>query len=768
MSAPDRETAAVPADGAARAPVRPATRDFLVEIGTEELPPKSLPALSQAFTDGIVAGLAAAGVKHGAVQPYAAPRRLAVLVKKVAERQPDQEIRRKGPPVQAAFDASGAPTRAATAFAESGATPGAALGRVQEAKGEFLFHAGTKAGAETRTLLAGIVQASLDRLPIAKRMRWGSGTAEFVRPVHWVVMLFGADVIPATILGVPAGDATRGHRFMAPKDLKLSSPASYAKKLESRGKVVADFATRRERIRAGVHALAREHGVEAIVSDALLDEVTALVEWPVPVAGRFEQRFLDLPPEVLIATLQDHQRYFPTREVSIGAGSSPDAAARDAQAAAGRLTSLFVTVSNLESRDPAQVRAGNERVVRPRLADAAFFWDTDRKHSLASRRDALKDVTFQAQLGSYHAKTERVKALATAIAPLAGADAAQAARAAELSKCDLLTGLVGEFPELQGTMGTYYARHDGEAPDVASALAEQYLPRFAGDALPTTGVGTALAVADKLDTIVGIFAIGQKPSGTKDPFALRRAALGVLRIVLEKKLDLDLPRTIDAALAAARADVAKVAAAKAGAAAATAAGAAPTTDPGAAVGKAAKADTVAADVYDYVMERLRALYLEGGAGITTEMFDAVLDRRPASPLDLDARLRALAGFVQLPDAAALASANKRIANILRKAEEAKTPVDPAALRPDLLQQAEERALYEALESVRPVAEAQLDARDYTGAMQRLAGLRPAVDAFFDQVMVMADDPAVRSNRLSLLARLRALFLRVADLSRLPG
>jgi glycyl-tRNA synthetase beta chain len=746
---------------------RAGTRDFLVEVGTEELPPKSLPALSQAFTDGIVAGLAAAGVKHGAVQAYAAPRRLAVLVKKAAERQPDQEIRRKGPPVQAAFDASGAPTRAATAFAESCGTTVAALGRVQEAKGEFLFHAGTKAGAETATLLAAIVQGSLDRLPIAKRMRWGSGTAEFVRPVHWVVMLFGADVVPATILGVAAGDATRGHRFMAPKDLKLASPASYAKTLESRGKVVADFATRRERIRTGVHALASEHGVEAIVSDALLDEVTALVEWPVPVAGRFEERFLDLPPEVLIATLQDHQRYFPTREIAVGGGPT--------RAIAGdRLTSLFVTVSNLESRDPAQVRAGNERVVRPRLSDAAFFWHTDRKHSLASRRDALKVVTFQAQLGSYFDKTERVKALATRIASVTRADATQAARAAELSKCDLLTGLVGEFPELQGTMGTYYARHDGEAADVASAMAEQYLPRFAGDALPSTGVGTALAIADKLDTIVGIFAIGQKPSGTKDPFALRRAALGVLRIALEKKLDLDLPQTIAVALAAARADVAKVAAARASAAPAPQASAAPTTAPAATAGgapasaKPPKADTVATDVYDYVMERLRALYMESGTGITTEMFDAVLDRRPASPLDLDARLRALASFVKLPDAAALASANKRIANILRKADEAKTPVDAAALRPELLQQAEERALYAALEAVRPDAERLLDARDYTAAMQRLAELRPPVDAFFDKVMVMADDAAVRANRLALLAKLRQLFLRVADLSRLPG
>ncbi|MCZ8130942.1 MAG: glycine--tRNA ligase subunit beta [Steroidobacteraceae bacterium] len=729
------------------------TRDFLVEIGTEELPPKSLPALSQAFTDGVVAGLAAAGVKHGAVQPYAAPRRLAVLVKKVAERQPDQEIRRKGPPVSAAFDATGKPTRAATAFAESCGVAVAELGRVQEAKGEFLHYVGTKPGAETASLLAGLVQASLDRLPIAKRMRWGGGTAEFVRPVHWVVMLFGAEVVPATILGVEASDRTRGHRFMAPKEIRLTSPASYAKKLESAGSVIADFAARRERIRTGVHALAAEHGVEAIVADALLDEVTALVEWPVPLAGRFEERFLELPPEVLIATLQDHQRYFPTRECAAEGSAGPTRGL-----AADRLTSLFITVANLESRDPAQVRAGNERVVRPRLSDAAFFWDTDRRQPLAARREQLAAVTFQAQLGSYADKAARVGALAQRLAPLAGADAALAARAAELAKCDLLTGLVGEFPELQGTMGTYYARHDGEPADVAAAMGEQYLPRFAGDRLPATGVGTALALADKLDTIVGIFAIGQKPSGTKDPFALRRAALGVLRLVLEKRLDLDLPATIDAALAAARDDIERVAIANAEKAGKPRPAGVARLNP----------DPVAAEVYDYVMERLRAHYLEGADGITTEMFDSVLDRRPASPLDFDARLRALATFLQLPDAAALAAANRRIANILRKAVEANVAVDATTLRSELLQDGAERELHAALERVRPAAERMLDARDYASAMQRLATLRTAVDAFFDKVMVMADDPAVRANRLALLAGLRTLFLRVADLSRLPG
>ena len=706
-------------------------RDLLVEIGTEELPPKSLQALSQAFGDGVVAGLVAAGVGHGKVQLYAAPRRLAVLVRRVAERQPDQDVKRRGPPVSAAFGPDGQPTRAATAFAESCGTTVAALGRITEPKGEFLHYTGVKAGAATTTLLEGIVTGSLDRLPIAKRMRWGSGGTEFVRPVHWVVLLYGTEVVPARILGIVAGNRTRGHRFMAPREIVLRTPASYASRLEKAGKVVADFAVRRERIRSGVLALAAEHGAEAIVSDALLDEVTALVEWPAPIAGRFEERFLELPPEVLVATLQDHQRYFPVREPG------------------GRLVARFITVANIASRAPEEVRAGNERVVRPRLADAAFFWEQDRRQPLAARREALKAVTFQAQLGSYYQKSERVKRLAMSLAATTGADPGECGRAAELAKCDLLTGLVGEFPELQGTMGAYYARHDGEPADVAAAIAEQYLPRFAGDALPATGVGTALALADKLDTIVGIFAIGQKPSGTKDPFALRRLALGVLRIVLEKRLELDLAARVGEALTLARADIATVAAgrAEAGKAAAAPAGGA-----------------AAAEVYDYVFERLRAYYLEGGAGITTEMFDAVLDRRPPSPLDFDARLRALGAFLQLPDAAALSGANKRIANILRKSDGGAA----ASLDRSLLTLAEERALADALAAVAPPVEALLAKRDYRGALLALARLRPEVDAFFDKVMVMAEDRAVRANRLHLLASVQRLFLEVADLSRLPG
>ncbi len=708
-------------------------RDLLVEIGTEELPPKSLPALSQAFGDGIVAGLAAAGIHHGKVQLYAAPRRLAVLLRRVAERQPDQDIKRRGPPVSAAFGADGRPTRAATAFAESCGTTVEALGRVQEPKGEFLHYTGVRAGAETKTLLEGIITGSLDKLPIAKRMRWGSGSAEFVRPVHWIVLLYGAEVVPARVLGIVAGNRTRGHRFMAPKEIALRTPASYAARLERAGKVVADFAVRRERIRAGVVALAAAEGATAIMSDALLDEVTALVEWPVPIAGRFEERFLALPPEVLIATLQDHQRYFPLR----GPG--------------GRLIARFITVANIESRAPEEVRAGNERVVRPRLADAAFFWDQDCRQTLASRREALKAVTFQAQLGSYFQKSARVRALALELAPVVGAEPGECARAAELAKCDLLTGLVGEFPELQGTMGGYYARHDGEPADVATAMAEQYLPRFAGDVLPATGVGTALALADKLDTIVGIFAIGQKPSGTRDPFGLRRLALGVLRITLEKRIEVDLNHLFAAALASVEADRAAH------------------RPPSPAVSQAVppkvqSPEATVREIYDYVFERLRAHYLEAGAGISTEMFDAVLDRRPRSPLDFDARLRALESFLRLPDAAALAGANKRIANILRKAEGSAA----TALDDGLLTLAEERALTDALRTVQAPVEALLAQRDYSAALQLLAGLRAEVDAFFDKVMVMAEDPAVRANRLQLLAAVQRLFLEVADLSRLPG
>lgn len=694
-------------------------RDFLVEVGTEELPPKALRELELAFAAGVEKGLQEASLAHNGIQSFATPRRIAVLVKRLASQQPTQDVKRRGPPVTAAFDASGTPTRAALAFAESAGVKVDGLQKLDEGKGQFLFFIGSKPGTKTTELLPKIVQASLDALPIPKRMRWGAGTAEFVRPVHWLVMVYGSEVVPATVLGVSAGQHTRGHRFMAPKEIKVTSPSGYAKALRERGKVVAGFEERREIIRAAVTAQATELGGRAVMDDALLDEVTALVEWPVPVAARFEERFLPLPREVLISTLQDHQRYFPI--------AKPD----------GALLSWFITISNIESRDPEQVRLGNERVVRPRVADAAFFWEQDRKQPLAARKEALDAVTFQAKLGSVGEKVRRVRTLAGEIAAAAGTDRAKAERAAELCKCDLLSAMVGEFPELQGVMGGYYASADGEDPEVAEAIREHYMPRSAGDDLPSTGAGLAVSVADKLDTLAGIFAIGQKPTGAKDPFGLRRAAIGVLRTLIEKRVDLDLRAFIDRAVAL----------------------------------QPVQGANVANDVYEYVMERLRAYYLDNTAttpgvtkAITTEMFDAVLATQPRSPLDFDARLRALSAFLELPESTSLTAANKRIANILRKSESAVVgEVDIEALK----EPAEVR-LFDAMRSLRDAVSAATARREYTAALGQLAQLRPAVDGFFDEVMVNAEDPKLRSNRLSLLSGLRGLFGGVADLSRLPG
>ncbi len=694
--------------------------DFLVEIGCEELPPKSLVALAEAFRDAVVAGLDVAGLSRGAALAYFTPRRLTVLVSKVLDRQPEQRVERRGPPVSAAFDPAGKPTRAATAFAESCGVKVGELTRINDAKGEFLFCRMTRAGAPAAKLLPGIVQSALDALPIARRMRWGAGTTEFVRPVHWVVMLHGDQVVPGEILGLQAGRMTRGHRFHTRKPIALRSPGGYLAAL-AKGRVLADFDQRRERIRAGAVAAAEAEGGVAVMDAAVLDEVTSLTEWPVPIAGHFEPRFLELPPEVLVATLQDHQRYFPVRSKK------------------GKLLPRFIAVANIESRDPPQVRAGNERVVRPRLADAAFFYAADRKATLASRREALAGVTFQAQLGSLADKVARITALATQIARIAGQDPEAAQRAALLAKCDLVTAMVGEFPELQGVMGRYYALNDGEPEGVAEAIAEQYLPRFAGDALPATGPGLTLAIADKLDTLVGIFAIGQKPTGTKDPYGLRRSALGVLRILIETGIGLDLRELIRSALDSVQADIAQLS------------------------GKQ-PSEGLADEIYDYMMERLRTWYLEGENEITTEMFDAVLDTRPVSPLDFDDRLRALASFLKLPDAASLAAANKRIANILRKAGEQPSPrVDPG-----LLSDPDERRLAGEVEALRQDVERLVTARRYGEALTRLASLRPAVDAFFDHVLVMADDIRVRTNRLALLGALQRLFLHIANLSRLPG
>ena len=689
-------------------------RDFLLEIGAEELPPKTLFTLAQGLAEGVAKGLEDASIKHGPLQWFATPRRLAVLVAAVSDRQPDQEIKRQGPAVANAFDAAGQPTKAALGFAASCGVAVEQLERAEGPKGPVLQYVGTKNGEMTTALLPGIVQAAVAALPIARRMRWGAGEQEFVRPVHWVVMLFGSTVVEAELFGIRAGKATRGHRFHAPREITIASPAKYCETLLAKGFVVADVAERRSRIRDGVTAIAQSLGGQAVIADALLDEVTALVEWPAPLAGRFDEQYLALPEEVPIATMQDHQRYFPVRRSD------------------GSLMNAFITVANIESRDPDKVRDGNERVVRPRLADAAFFWESDRREPLAARREMLKSVTFQNKLGSMYDKSERTAGLAARIAQALGSDEQAARRAGQLSKCDLLTAMVGEFPELQGLMGKYYASHSGEPSEVCAALEEQYLPRFSGDRLPQTRTGVALALADKLDTLAGIFAIGQKPSGTRDPFALRRAALGVLRIVLEQRLDLDLRRLVETAVAMQPVD----------------------------------APSVTEEVWVYLMERLRTLYLESGGSppITTEMFDAVLATRAHSPLDIDARLRALQQFLALQEAVSLASANKRIANILRKAgAEISGAVDTARL-----EHAAERQLFEHVVAMERAVNPLFSRREYASALTQLASLREDVDKFFDDVMVMAEDPDVRANRLGLLLRLRGLFMQVADLSRLPG
>jgi glycyl-tRNA synthetase beta chain len=688
-------------------------RDFLVEIGTEELPPKSLFTLAQALADGIVRELSAASIEHGKVEWFATPRRMAVLAREVAERQPDQQITRTGPAVANAFDASGQPTKAALGFAASCGTTIDALQQVDGPKGRVLQFVGTKHGAATVTLLPEIVNAALRTLPIARRMRWGAVEDEFVRPVHWVVMLFGNEVVDTKILGIAAGNQTHGHRFHAPGALPIAAPQDYCTVLREQGYVLADVAERRERIRKGVTELAQSLGGTAVIDEDLLDEVTALVEWPVPVAGQFDAQYLELPDEVPIATMQDHQRYFPVR---------------DAQ---GRLVNTFITVANIASRDPSKVRDGNERVVRPRLADAAFFWNQDRSRTLASRRDDLRAVTFQSQLGSMFDRAERIKTLASTIAKATGGNVTFAERSAELAKCDLLTAMVGEFPELQGTMGKYYAQHDGEPEEVCVALEEQYLPRFAGDRLPQTPSGRALALADKLDLIAGIFSIGQKPSGTRDPFGLRRAALGILRIITETRLELDLHELVRQAVTLQQVKP--------------------------------KEDAIAI-IVDYINERLRGIYLEKDASITTEMFDAVLATQASSPLDIDARLQALKAFLSLPESQSLASANKRIANILRKSGAEAS----ATVAPNLLTDAAERKLHEHVVKLEAEVGPAFAARNYEHALRQLAVLKDDVDGFFDSVMVMHEDAAVRANRLGLLAKIRSLFMRAADLSKLPG
>ena len=681
---------------------------LLIEIGTEELPPKALRTLSEAFANGLERALRTAAFPFSSVTAYATPRRLAVRIEHLVAEQPERLETRRGPALGAAFDADGAATKAAQGFARSCGVDVAALGRLKTADGEWLAFEQRIAGRPLRELVPDMVTATLAGLPIPKRMRWGAHTAEFVRPVHWVVMLYGSAVIAGDILGIAADRVTRGHRFMHAGTIELAHADDYVARLVAPGRVMASFAERRARIRKLIEEGAAAVGGVAAIDDLLLDEVTALVEWPVPICGSFDRHFLELPAEVLVASMQGHQKYFPVRDP------------------AGGLCNRFITISNLDSSAPEAIRAGNERVIRPRLSDADFFYRSDRAQRLDSRLDGLDSMLFEKRLGSLGDKTRRVATLAHELAAACGADSADAARAATLSRCDLLSNLVGEFPELQGTMGGYYAAADGESAAVSAAVAEFYQPRYAGDAIPASASGRCVALADKLDSLVGIFGVGSAPTGDRDPFALRRAAIGVLRILIEADIDIDLHRAIAAALA-------------------TYAGVKLAADAG-------------EQVYAFIRERMRGYYLERGTPV--DVCAAVFALDPPAPAEVARRLAAVAQFRELDAAKALAAANKRIANILKKLDHVPTQdVDDT-----LLHEPQERELATAVARLIPQAEHLFARRAYREYMELLAGLRAAVDGFFEQVMVMSEDPQLRGNRLALLGRVHGLFTRVADIA----
>jgi glycyl-tRNA synthetase beta chain len=687
-------------------------RDLLIEIGTEELPPKALLPLSEAFCDEFAALLDKAGLAHAGITPFASPRRLALLVAQLPEQQADRSVEKLGPALQAAFNADGTPTKAAEGFAKSCGVSVADLQQKQDGKVTKLVHRATQKGEATAALIADMVLTALAALPIPKRMRWGSSRDEFVRPVHWVVLLFGNEVIPATILGAQTGATTYGHRFHHPAGIVLSAPSDYARALREQGKVIASFAERRAEVRQQVEAEGKKANARAVIDDALLDEVTSLVEWPVALTGNFDKAFLAVPQEALISAMKGHQKCFHLLDAN------------------NNILPNFITLSNLMSRDPAQVIAGNEKVIRPRLADAAFFFAQDKKQKLEARIEKLKTVVFQQELGTVFDKSQSVGALAQAIAGMLNANVAYVSRAAALGKCDLLSSMVYEFAELQGIMGYHYALHDGEPKEVALALNEQYMPRFAGDELPSSQTGMVLALAERLDTITALFAIGQPPTGSKDPFALRRAALGVLRIIIEKQLPLELTKCVDAAAIPYK--------------------------------SLPKASMLEIAVIDFIFDRLRALYSD--QGISSDVFQSVFVVRPASPLLFDARIKAVSYFVKLPAAQALAAANKRVSNILQKSDVATGIAVNAALLQDDAEKALNTALGNLLATVNPL----LASHRYTEALAAMAALQPQVDAFFDNVMVNADDAALRQNRLALLNTLRQLFLQVADISLLQN
>lgn len=683
------------------------TQNFLVEIGTEELPPKALKTLATSFADNVEAQLNQAGLTFDKIEWFAAPRRLAVKVLNLATQQPSKEIEKRGPAVSAAFDAEGKPTKAAEGWARGCGITVEQAERIATDKGEWLVHRAKIEGQPTKNLLNDIVANALAKLPIPKPMRWADKTVQFIRPVHTVTMLLGDELIEGKILGVASARTIRGHRFLGEKEFEIQHADQYPQLLREKGSVVADFNERKAEILAKSQAKAIALGGVADIEESLLEEVTSLVEYPNVLAAKFEERFLAVPAEALVYTMKGDQKYFPIYDKD------------------GKLLPHFIFVSNINPEDPTAIIEGNEKVVRPRLTDAEFFFKTDLKQKLVDRLPRLETVLFQQQLGTLKDKTDRIEQLAGEIAKQIGADEAKAKRAGLLSKCDLMTNMVFEFTDTQGVMGMHYARHDGEDEEVAVALNEQYMPRFAGDELPKSLVASAVALADKFDTLTGIFGIGQAPKGSADPFALRRAALGALRIIVEKNLPLDLE------------DLVKKSAAL--------------------FGDKLTNQNVVADVVDFMLGRFRAWYQD--EGIAVDVIQAVLARRPTRPADFDARVRAVSHFRTLDSAEALAAANKRVSNILAKADAAIGEINlTACVEPA------EKALAEAVLALRTEVQPLIAKGDYTAVLDKLANLRAPVDSFFDNVMVNAADPALRQNRLAILNTLQGLFLQVADIS----
>ena len=683
------------------------TQNFLVEIGTEELPPKALKTLATSFANNVEAELNQAGLTFDKIEWFATPRRLAVKVLNLATQQPSKEIEKRGPAVSAAFDAEGKPTKAAEGWARGCGITVEQAERIATDKGEWLVHRAKIEGQPTKNLLNDIVANALAKLPIPKPMRWADKTVQFIRPVHTVTMLLGNELIEGEILGVASARTIRGHRFLGEKEFEIQHADQYPQLLREKGSVVADFNERKAEILAKSQAKATALGGVADIEESLLEEVTSLVEYPNVLAAKFEERFLAVPAEALVYTMKGDQKYFPIYDKD------------------GKLLPHFIFVSNINPEDPTAIIEGNEKVVRPRLTDAEFFFKTDLKQKLVDRLPRLETVLFQQQLGTLKDKTDRIEQLAGEIAKQIGADEAKAKRAGLLSKCDLMTNMVFEFTDTQGVMGMHYARHDGEDEEVAVALNEQYMPRFAGDELPKSLVASAVALADKFDTLTGIFGIGQAPKGSADPFALRRAALGALRIIVEKNLPLDLEDLVKKSTAL--------------------------------FGDKLTNSNVVADVVDFMLGRFRAWYQD--EGIAVDVIQAVLARRPTRPADFDARVRAVSHFRTLDSAEALAAANKRVSNILAKADAAIGEINlTACVEPA------EKALAEAVLALRTEVQPLIAQGDYTAVLDKLANLRAPVDSFFDNVMVNAEDPALRQNRLAILNTLQGLFLQVGDIS----